>query len=73
MSKIKTKNISNILIKASASLKISAILSILFFCFISSTNAQSQKYNVSGKILEESDNKQLVGMEFVTVLQSDIH
>lgn len=67
MNKINVKNIFYILIKLSPTLKFFAFTSILFFSFISFANAQSPKYQITGRILEESDNKQLVGMESVTV------
>ncbi len=67
MNKIAFKNIFLILIKLSPPLKIFVFTSMLFFCFISFANAQSPRYQVTGRILEESDNKQLVGMESVTV------
>lgn len=67
MNKIKIKNIQNIWIKLNSPFKIIASILILFFSCISFANAQSPKYSISGKILEESDQKQLVGMEYVTV------
>lgn len=67
MNKIALKNIFYILIKLSPPLKFFAITSLFFFCFISSINAQSPRYQITGRILEENDNKQLVGLESVTV------
>lgn len=67
MNKIKIKNIQNIWIKLNSPFKIIASILFLFFSCISFANAQSPKYSISGKILEESDQKQLIGMEYVTV------